>query len=363
MVPFRSRILPALLIAGFAALLSAQAPPALTGGVGDLLVAPTRVVFEGRKRSAELNLSNIGTARATYRVSLIRMEMDESGGFKEKGLDPGAEGIQSLFRFSPREVTLEPQESQTVRIQVRKPAELPAGEYRLHIVFRAVPTTAPIPAPVEAPKPSPAKVETPKAEASKALPPKVEDPKRSATRTETPKSSPAKAEAPKHTPARKPAEATTGEPRRDGAAPIEAPAVPPVSEKEEAPKGISIRLTPVYGIAIPLIVRHGDTAAKIVISEPTLGEGARSLRFRLERSGNQSVYGDLQATLLPPTGSPVVLSEIAGLAVYTPNPSRVVTMPLPATPVLSPGSRIRITYALPTQDGGTQLAETYLAVP
>ena len=58
-----------------------------------------------------------------------------------------------------------------------------------------------------------------------------------------------------------------------------------------------------------------------------------------------------------------MLSEIAGLAVYTPNSSRMVTMPLPATPVLFPGSRIRITYALPTQDGGSQLAEAFLTVP
>lgn len=338
MRPFRHWFLSALLMGGLASALPAQAPPPTANGAGDLLVAPTRVVFEGRKRSAELNLSNLGQARATFRISLARMDMDEAGAFKERPIDPGSENMQSLFRFSPREVTLEPQESQTVRIQVRKPAELPAGEYRLHILFRAVPTTAPVPSQVETPRPSPAKPEAPKAMV-------------------------AKSEVPKHTQAHKPVEAPRAPSRRDPPSTAETPAGPTVPTKAEAPKGVSIRLIPVYGIAIPLIVRHGDTSAKVSISDPILGEGARSLRFRLERSGNQSVYGDLQATLLPPTGSPIVLAEMAGLAVYTPNSGRTVTMILPAAQSLPPGSRIRITYSLPAEERGTLLAETFLPVP
>ena len=269
---------PVLLCCAFAVAQTSPTPaPPLASGPGDLLVAPTRVVFEGRKRSTEVNLSNIGQVRATYRVSLVRMEMDENGAFKELPFDPGTENLKSLFRFSPREVTLEPQESQTVRIQVRKPAELAAGEYRLHMVFRAVPPTQ---------------------------------------------------EAALH---------------------------------EAAPKGISIKLTPVYGIAIPLIIRHGETAATVSILDPAFDEAANTLRFRLERSGNQSVYGDLQASLLPTHGAPIKLAEAGGLAVYTPNASRRVALPLARS--LPSGSRIRITFAVPPQDGGTLLAESLLTVP
>ena len=274
----RSWISAALLLGHLA--LSAQAPaPSPAGGLGDLLVAPARVVFEGRKRSAELNLSNIGPARATYRVSLVRMEMSEAGAFRELPFDAETEGLKALFRFSPREVTLEPQESQTLRIQVRKPAQLAEGEYRLHMVFRAVP-----PAPV--------------------------------------------------------------------AAPVSA----------EPAKGISIKLTPVYGVAIPLIVRHGETSARVAITDAALVEGGRALRFRLDRTGNQSVYGDLRATLLPPAGPPQVLAEAAGLAVYTPNPHRLVVLPLRSGPPL-PGGRLRLTYTLPVPDGGGLLAETILPIP
>lgn len=281
MPPLRLCLLSALLLAGFAVTLPAQGPPPpAVGGAGDLLVAPTRVVFEGRKRSTEVNLSNIGQDRATYRISLARMDMDEAGGFKERPLDPGSENLQSLFRFSPREVTLEPQESQTVRIQVRKPAELAAGEYRLHMVFRAVP-----------PAPDPASIPS-------------------------------------------------------------APA-----------KGLSIKLTPIYGLAIPLIIRHGETSAQVSIAEPVLDVAGRTLRFRLNRSGNQSVYGDLKAVLLPAKGASETLAEAAGLAVYTPNASRTVTMTLAPTKPLLPGSRIRITFTLPPLEGGALLAETFVSVP
>jgi hypothetical protein len=49
----------------------------------------------------------------------------------------------TLVRFSPRRVELPPGVPQTVRVQVRLPAGLPAGEYRSHMTFRAVPTNAP----------------------------------------------------------------------------------------------------------------------------------------------------------------------------------------------------------------------------
>ena len=48
-------------------------------GVGDLLVAPTRIVLDGRK-GAEVILNNIGDEPATYRVSIEFRRMTEDGG-------------------------------------------------------------------------------------------------------------------------------------------------------------------------------------------------------------------------------------------------------------------------------------------
>ena len=51
-------------------------------GVGDLLVAPTRIILNG-SRGAEIILSNIGDETATYRVSVELRRMKEDGMVKE----------------------------------------------------------------------------------------------------------------------------------------------------------------------------------------------------------------------------------------------------------------------------------------
>ncbi|HYH41224.1 MAG TPA: molecular chaperone, partial [Burkholderiales bacterium] len=43
-----------------------------------------------------------------------------------------------LLRFSPRQVTLSPGVAQTVRVLLRKPENLPPGEYRSHLLFQRV---------------------------------------------------------------------------------------------------------------------------------------------------------------------------------------------------------------------------------
>ena len=57
---------------------TAFAPTPASAGVGDLLVAPTRIVLDGRK-GAEIILNNIGDEPATYRVSVEFRRMTEKG--------------------------------------------------------------------------------------------------------------------------------------------------------------------------------------------------------------------------------------------------------------------------------------------
>src|SRR3954451_4123156 len=144
----RSRRASRCLLLPLLAALAASSPRAAPAqrGPGDLLVAPTRVVLEGRQRTAEITLVNVGSATATFRISLINLRMDVNGGTKEietADAEPGERFANDLIRFSPRQVTLEPHVAQTVRIQARKPADLAAGEYRSHLLFRAVPAAAP----------------------------------------------------------------------------------------------------------------------------------------------------------------------------------------------------------------------------
>ena len=114
--------------------------PAPAQGIGDLAVAPTRIILEGRARTAQVSLLNKGSIPATYRISIINMQMTESGEYRrveETGVDGGY--ADALVRYAPRQVELAPGKSQTVRIILRKPGGLEEGEYRSHILFQAVP--------------------------------------------------------------------------------------------------------------------------------------------------------------------------------------------------------------------------------
>lgn len=109
----------------------------------DLMVYPTRVVFEKNQRAAQLELINNGQESATYRISIINRRMNEIGEFAPADPPlPGELFADELLRYSPRQVVLAPGVSQTIRISLRKPADLPVGEYRSHMQFERVPQAA-----------------------------------------------------------------------------------------------------------------------------------------------------------------------------------------------------------------------------
>lgn len=108
-----------------------------------LMVAPTRVVFEGNKRTAAVNVTNTGTETATYRIMFVQRRMREDGSFEPIDTPaPGERFADQLVYFAPRMVVLPPGGQQTVRLQLRKPAGLGPGEYRSHLLFQAVPAGA-----------------------------------------------------------------------------------------------------------------------------------------------------------------------------------------------------------------------------
>ena len=257
------------------------------GSPGDLLVAPTRVVLEGRQRTAEITLVNTGPSAATYRISLINLRMDEHGGTQEveaSGAQPGEHFATDLIRFSPRQVTLEPHAAQTVRIQARKPAELEAGEYRSHLQFRAIPSNAPA---------------------------------------------------------------------------VKGP---------ESSTALSVHLTIIYGVSIPIIVRQGETSAEATLSAlelvpPAGDEKGPTLRFQINRTGNRSVYGDLSVMFVPAGGKTSMVGRVNGIAVYTPNAERIagIVLQIPPGVVLKNGL-LRLAYK--KQDKGLgALATAELRLP
>ena len=268
--------------ASSASVLSADpARPAAPVGqaIGGLLVAPTRLVFEGRQRTGQLTLVNTGSQTATYRISLVRLRMTETGGFREVQEPDSAERFaDTLVRFSPRRVELPPGVPQTVRLQLRLPADLPPGEYRSHMLFRAIPVSAP---------------------------------------EESVSSAPA--------------------------------------------TGVQMMLRAVYGVSVPIIVRHGALVAGVTLSDPRVESAPDEdpparLAVTLNRSGDRSVYGDLTAVLLRDGQPDLVVGVAKGLAVYTPNTRRTCVLPMRLPSTLDPHARLRVRF-----DSASGVAEIPIA--
>jgi P pilus assembly chaperone PapD len=269
----------------FLLLIFLAAENALAGS--NLLVTPTRMVFEGRDRTAQVTVVNSGDETGTYRIELVNKRMTDAGTFEdieEQGL--GDLFADKMLRYSPRQVVLEPGKSQVVRFSLRKPKDLTEGEYRSHILFKAIP--------------------------------------------------------------------------KDAGTNISAAAK---SDK------LSIKLTPIVSISIPAIVRHGNTRATVKFASVEYQAADDkvknpSLFVRLDREGNQSVYGDLLAEYVQTDGTSRVIGQASGLAVYTPNSSRTFRLQLdiPSDMDLRAGV-VNVFYRDKPDDGGKVLAQTQLKVP
>jgi P pilus assembly chaperone PapD len=110
--------------------------------LGQLMVSPTRIVFEGNEKTKQINLINNGSETGRFRISFVRKSMNSSG--KIEVIDDKEPGMYSdeMVRFSPRQVTLEPGQSQTVRLMLRKKSNMADGEYRSHMMFQSLPDSA-----------------------------------------------------------------------------------------------------------------------------------------------------------------------------------------------------------------------------
>jgi hypothetical protein len=215
---------------------------------GDLLVAPTRLMLENGVGS-EVVVSNSGQRTSSYRISLILRRMDPTGQIKpvdEAQATPAETAALEMINFAPRKITLAPGQAQTVRIGVRPPPALPSGEYRAHLLFRAIPDAADAPPP-DAPQP--------------------------------------------------------------------------------AADGMSIQLTPIYGVVIPIIVRFGTVKgeATLLSAKVDTVDGRSGVTVDIGRSGQRSAYGSVEL-VAPAAAKP--LAQVKGIAVYPELDRRSVFVPV-----------------------------------
>lgn len=121
--------------------------PALAQGRID--ISPRRIVMEPRDRNSEFTLLNMSDEEGTFRVKIIYYKQDENGTYQklDTSLNPAFDAEQ-IIRLSPRQFTLPANGRQKVRFSIRKPADLPEGEYRFHLLATRMSDYGP-PAPVD----------------------------------------------------------------------------------------------------------------------------------------------------------------------------------------------------------------------
>ncbi|MEZ4389270.1 MAG: hypothetical protein R3D98_17120 [Candidatus Krumholzibacteriia bacterium] len=107
-------------------------------------VAPSRILLDGRTRSATVFLSNRGDRTETYRISLVPMIMRQDGALvrADSTQYDQAAFAEDVVRYSPRRVVIPAGGSQTVRLLVRRPHDREVGdtEFRAHLSVRSIPT-------------------------------------------------------------------------------------------------------------------------------------------------------------------------------------------------------------------------------
>jgi P pilus assembly chaperone PapD len=141
-------------------------------------------------------------------------------------------------------------------------------------------------------------------------------------------------------------------------------AVPQIADNQEpaADGGLGIKLTPIFGVSIPVIFRVGQTQADVTIPHAKLirnPDGRTAVSFTLHRQGNASVYGD---ALLFRSGQQKPLAQKRGIAVYPEVSDRELNMLLPEEFKLSDGTRLQLRYISHETGGERILAETELGL-
>lgn len=98
-------------------------------------IIPRMVVIENRERSGEITVLNLSDKEETYTLKTINYKQDTVGAYTtlEEPLSPLFNPIEVL-RMSPKTFTLPPMGKQKVRLSLRRPADLPDGEYRFHLL-------------------------------------------------------------------------------------------------------------------------------------------------------------------------------------------------------------------------------------
>ena len=113
------------------------------------------------------------------------------------------------------------------------------------------------------------------------------------------------------------------------------------SEKDYNPIGLedpsedttlmSVEIIPIYGITIPIIIRVGEKTVNTTLSNLEIEytqDTIPVLKLVINRTGNNSIYGDISVEYVPEKGKPYKVGLVKGLGVYTEINKRFVSVKL-----------------------------------
>lgn len=127
---------------------------------------------------------------------------------------------------------------------------------------------------------------------------------------------------------------------------------------------ISVVIKPIFGITIPAIIRVGESTAKTTVSDLSLemvNDTIPQLKMTFNRSGNMSVYGDLVVNHVSPQGKTTRVGVANGIAVYTPNKSRIFKLNLSKSSEVDYNSgKLMLVFSAPSDVKPEKYAEAEL---
>jgi hypothetical protein len=83
---------------------------------------------------------------------------------------------------------------------------------------------------------------------------------------------------------------------------------------------LSVKLIPIYGISIPVIIRTGTVNVSSTLTNLELDSPngvTQILKLTLNRTGNISIYGNITVQYIPLKGKPFEVGALNGIGVYT----------------------------------------------
>ncbi len=98
--------------------------------------------------------------------------------------------------------------------------------------------------------------------------------------------------------------------------------------------GFSVKLTAIFGISVPAIIRVGENNTQVSVTNPSfvmLEDKTPQLSMVLRRNGNMSSYGNITVDCISANGKTTQVGLVKGIAIYTPNTIRHFQLPLDNT--------------------------------